>query len=71
MHNSNVIANRRRQDNARAEMDHSIAVGKKVLQIANFENKTASKIEHKNKEVTFVSHLFLKIDARFTTIVLK
>ena len=46
-----MIESRKRADNAYKEMDAVIANDKKILQIANFENFTANKIDRLSKAV--------------------
>jgi hypothetical protein len=48
-----MIESRKRADNAYKEMDAVIAQDKKILQISNFENNTAVKIERLQKQVCF------------------
>ncbi len=44
-----MIESRKKADNAYREMDAVIAADRKVLQMANFENHTASKIDRRMK----------------------
>jgi hypothetical protein len=46
-----MIESRKRADNAYKAMDAVIANDKKILQIANFENHTAKKIEGLSRAV--------------------
>lgn len=54
-----MIESRKRADNAYKAMDAVIANDKKVLQIANFENHTALKIEKLSKAVCLLPVLCL------------
>lgn len=49
-----MIESRRRADNAYKAMDAVIAQDRKILQIANFENHTAQKIERLAKAVSYI-----------------
>lgn len=49
-----AIENRRKQENAYVAYDALAAVDKKITLAANFENTTNSKIDRRNRQVSFL-----------------
>lgn len=57
-HNARMLESRRRVENGYREMDAVVQSDRKVLQMANFENTTHSKIERRTKQVFCPSIIF-------------
>lgn len=57
-HGQAIIESRKRADNAYRAMDTVIAGDKRIMQLANFENKTQAKIDRRKRRVSISRRIF-------------